>query len=455
MPETHDPYAALRSGGYRCLLAGSVLASMATEMQRVAIGWELYQRTNDPAALGLVGLVQFLPVFLLSLPAGHAADRFSRKGLLVAAQGLMAGASLGLAALSACQGPIPLVYLCVLGAGLGQAFSSPARWALVPQVVPERDIGNAITWNTSGWQVASMAGPALGGMVMALTGRAVDTYVLAAGCALAGAGLLLPVRPRVGRRAAGGLSLRSLLAGIQFVWSTKVILATITLDLFAVLLGGAVALLPVYARDILHVGPGGLGWLQAAPSVGAILMAVALAHRPPLRRAGRALLWSVAGFGAATVVFGLSHNIVLSFVMLALTGALDNVSMVVRGTLVQLLTPDHMRGRVSAVNSIFISSSNELGAFESGLTARLFGPVLSVVGGGIGTILVVIGVMLVWPQVLRLGPLDRPTEETEPEATPAPDLRVGIPGTGRTIPPFAGRPGDRAGRPPSHGDLAP
>jgi MFS family permease len=410
MPDAHDPYAALRRGDYRCLLVGSLLASMATEMQRVALGWELYQRTNDPAALGLVGLVQFLPVILLSLPAGHAADRVSRKGLLAAAQGLMGLAALGLAALSASRGPLPLVYLCVLGAGLGQAFGSPARWSLVPQVVPERDIGNAITWNTSGWQVASMAGPALGGMVMALTGRAVEAYALAAACSLASAGLLLPVRPREGRRAAEGVSLRSLLAGLHFVWTTKLILATITLDLFAVLLGGAVALLPVYARDILHVGPAGLGWLQAAPSIGAILTAVGLAHRPPLRRAGRGLLWSVAGFGAATVVFGVSRNVVLSFVMLALTGALDNVSMVVRGTLVQVLTPDEMRGRVSAVNAIFISSSNELGAFESGVTARLFGPVLSVVGGGVGTILVVVAVMAIWPQVLRLGPLERPTE---------------------------------------------
>jgi hypothetical protein len=257
-------------------------------------------------------------------------------------------------------------------------------------------------------------------MVMALTGRAVDTYLLAAGCALASAGLLVPVRPRPGRRAREGISLRSLLAGLRFVWTTKLILATITLDLFAVLLGGAVALLPVYARDILHVGPGGLGWLQAAPSIGAILMAIGLAHRPPLRRAGRALLWSVAGFGAATAVFGLSHNVVLSFVMLALTGALDNVSMVVRGTLVQVLTPDEMRGRVSAVNSIFISSSNELGAFESGLTARLFGPVVSVVGGSVGTILVVVGVMALWPQVLRLGPLDHPREGSESPGPAAP-----------------------------------
>jgi MFS family permease len=408
MAAAHDPYAALRSGDYRCLWAGNVLASIANQVQRVALGWELYQRTNDAAALGLVGLVQFLPVVLLSLPAGHAADRYSRKALLIGAQGLMALGALGLAALSAWQGPVPLVYVCVLFAGLGQAFSSPARWALLPQVVPDDALGNAITWNTSGWQVASLVGPVLSGLVMRQSGGAVASYALAAAGSLAAAGLLARVRPRPGQRSTRGLSLESFLAGVRFVWGTKLILATITLDLFAVLLGGAVALLPIYARDILQVGPFGLGCLQAAPSIGAFVMAVALAHRPPLRRAGRALLWSVAGFGAATIVFGLSQNVVLSFVMLALTGALDNVSMVVRGTLLQVLTPDEMRGRVSAVNSIFISSSNELGAFESGVTARLFGPVVSVVGGGIGTLLVVAGVMLHWPEVLRLGPLDRP-----------------------------------------------
>jgi MFS family permease len=429
MQEGHDPYAALRSGDYRCLWAGNVLASVANQMLHVALGWELYQRTNDAAALGFVGLVQFLPVVLLSLPAGHAADRYNRKVLLTGAQGLMALASLGLAALSAWQGPVFLVYPCVLLVGLSQACSAPARWALLPQLVPERALSNAITWSTGGWQVASLIGPVLGGLVVELTGRAVDTYVLAAGCSLVAAVVLLPIRPQPGQRSSQGASLQSLLAGIQFVWSTKLILATITLDLFAVLLGGAVALLPLYARDILHVGPAGLGWLQTAPSIGAILMAVALAHRPPLRRAGRALLWSVAGFGVATVVFGLSRNFVLSFVMLALTGALDNVSMVVRGTLVQLLTPDAMRGRVSAVNSIFISSSNELGAFESGITARLFGPVVSVVAGGIGTLLVVAGVMVLWPEVLRLGPLDRPTEgsEAEREEAAAEEVRRAAP----------------------------
>jgi hypothetical protein len=217
----------------------------------------------------------------------------------------------------------------------------------------------------------------------------------------------------------GPPSLDSLLAGLKFVWNTPLILATITLDLFAVLLGGATALLPIYARDILHAGPAWLGWLRAAPSIGALVMALAMAHRPPLRRSGSALLLAVAGFGVATIGFGLSRDPYLSFVLLAVTGALDNVSVVVRGTLVQLLTPDAMRGRVSAVNTIFIVTSNELGAFESGMTAALVGPVWSVVGGGIGTLAVVGWVMAKWPQVLRLGPLNNPAGELYTEAAEA------------------------------------
>lgn len=405
MPEAHDPYAALRYPDYRRLLGGNLLAAIGTEMQSVAVGWELYQRTDSALALGLVGLVQFLPVFLLSLPAGHVADRYSRQALLLSAQGLMACASLGLAVLSFCEGPVPLVYLCLLLVGISQAFNSPARWALLSQVVPERTLANAITWNSSGWQVASVLGPALGGLVIAAAERALGAYLLASLCSLVCVGLIASIRPRAQSRHRQPLSLNSLLAGTAFVWRTKPILATITLDLFAVLFGGATALLPIFARDQLGVGPLGLGWLRAAAPLGAVLMALTLAHRPPLHRAGQALLWAVAGFGLATIVFGLSRNFLLSFSMLALTGALDNVSVVVRGTLVQVLTPDVMRGRVSAVNALFISSSNQLGAFESGVTAALFGPIWSVVGGGIGTVLVVLSVIGIWPEVLRLGAL--------------------------------------------------
>lgn len=406
------------------MLAGNLLASIAGQIQAVAVGWELYQRTDSALSLGLVGLVQFLPVVLLALPAGHVADRYSRKGILVVAQGMMVVNAMALAVLSWVHGPIPLMYLCMALVGVGQAFIMPTRSALVSQVVPPAQLSNAIAWNTSGWQVASMAGPALGGLVIGWSERAAEAYVLAGVCILVGIGLLVTIRPHTPPRQRETLSFASLSAGVRFVFRTKLILATITLDLFAVLLGGATALLPIFARDILEVGPRGLGWLRAAPSIGAFAMALALAHAPLLRRAGLALLVSVAGFGAATIIFGLSTNMALSLGMLAVTGALDNVSMVVRGTLVQLLTPDAMRGRVSAVNTIFIGSSNEFGAFESGLTAHWFGPVWSVVGGGIGTIVVVVATMLAWPEVLRWGALHEVLEEPLPESpsarTPSP-----------------------------------
>jgi len=417
MAAAHDPYSALRSPDYRRLLTGNVLSAFGTSMQSLVIGWELYQRTHSAAAIGLTGLVQFFPVVLLALPAGHAADRFSRKRLFLLAQALMTTASIGLAAVSYFAAPVPLVYVLLLVIGVGRAFSAPARWSILPQLIPPEALANAVTWNSSGWQVASMTGPTLGGFLIAWTGRDAWAYALTAMCCGVCGFLVAGIRLRPVERSAAPMSLRSLLAGVRFVFSTRLILATITLDLFAVLLGGATALLPIYASDILQIGPKGLGWLRAAPSIGALVMALALAHLPPFKRAGRALLFSVAGFGLATIVFGLSADPVLSFIMLALTGALDNVSIVVRGTLVQTLTPDEMRGRVSAVNTIFIVSSNELGEFESGMTAELFdrmglnGPVTSVVVGGIGTVLVVLWVALKWPEVRRLGPLHAPAAQ--------------------------------------------
>jgi MFS family permease len=411
MHDVHDPYAALRHGGYRRLLTGNILARIGFEMQSVAVGWELYQRTGSATALGLVGLVQFLPVILLSLPAGHIVDRYNRKGLLLTAQGLMAAASLELAILSYLQGPVLLIYFCLLLVGISQAFGFPARWALVPMVVPHSTLANAMTWNSSGLQISTMVGPASGGLVIWASGGAPMAYLLAASCSLACVTLLAGIRPQGESRATEAPSLASVLAGVGFVWNTRLILATITLDLFAVLLGGATALLPIFASEqFLDVGPSGLGWLRTAPAIGAFVMALVIAHRPPLRHAGPAMLWSVTGFGLATIGFGVSRNFWLSFAMLALTGAFDNISVVVRSTLVQVLTPDHMRGRVSAVNFIFISSSNQLGAFESGITAEWFGPVLSVVGGGVGTVLVVLAVILKWPEVLRLGSLHRTDE---------------------------------------------
>ena len=407
----HHPYAILRNRDFVLYTLARNFAVVGAQMSTVAIGWELYSRTRDPMALGYVGLVQFVPVLLLALPAGHAADRFGRKGIVQAAQVLLVLCALGLAAVSAAKGPVSLVYLCLLFAGLARGASGPARASMLPQFVPLRDYETAIKWSTSVFQVSSMAGPALGGAVIAAGGGTTPAYLIDAAFGTVAFILtaLAVTRHAPPRTAAGPLTLESLTAGLRFVWSTRIILATITLDLFAVLLGGAVALLPIYAMDVLHVGAQGLGWLEAAPSAGAFCMAVLLTHLPPLRRPGLAMLWAIAGFGAATVVFGLSRSFPLSLAMLFLTGALDNISVVVRSTLVQVLTPSDMLGRVSAVNNVFVSSSNQLGGFESGLVARLLGPAASVVIGGVGTILVAAAVALKWPEVRRCESLNRRT----------------------------------------------
>ncbi|MBI3408157.1 MAG: MFS transporter [Planctomycetes bacterium] len=399
----HDPYGALRYRNYRFLLTGSVLASIGTEIQAVVVGWELYQRTGSAADLGYAGLAQFLPVLVLSMFAGHAADRFSRKWILVSAQLGMTLTSVALSALSLLDGPVELIFLCLVFAGCCRAFAMPARVSMVPLVVPLEQLGNAVTWNSTGWQVANMTGPALGGLALYFFSDFWRAYVLAAACTFASAMLVALIVLRANQPGLQTRSFSSLMAGIQFVWRTKLLFAAITLDLFAVLLGGATALLPIFAKDILEVGPKGLGWLRAAPASGAFLMALLMAHRPPMQRAGLTLLGAVAGFGVATIGFGLSTTFWLSFAMLALTGAFDNISVVVRGTLMQTLTPDSMRGRVAAVTSIFISSSNELGGFESGMTAQWFGPIASVVGGGIGTLIVVAAIVVLSPGLVRLG----------------------------------------------------
>jgi MFS family permease len=425
MSNEHDPYRALRHRDYRLLLAAGILSSIGGEIQAVAVGWELYARTQDPAALGLAGLLQFLPVLLLALPAGYAADHYSRRLLFQLAQVTEAAASVGLAILSFGQGPVSLMFACLVLGGIARAVRSPTRSSLMPQVVPPEDLGNAVTWNSSAWQFANVAGPAMAGLsIHAAAGRSGPTYLMAAACSLVAVFLLMPIQPRASGAAPRlKRSFGSLLVGARFVWHNDMLLAAITLDLFAVLLGGATALLPIYATTILEVGPAGLGWLRAAPAMGAVVVALSLAHRPPMRRPGLALVVAVASFGAATIVFGLSKNFWLSLVMLALTGGLDNISVVVRGTLMQTLTPDEMRGRVAAINSIFISSSNELGEFESGTVAAYFGTVTSVVSGGVGTIAVVLGVMWIWPRLLKLGPMYRVTEPTE-ESAEAPPLDI-------------------------------
>jgi MFS family permease len=418
-PLSHDAYAALRYRDYRCLISGGVLSSIGLGIQTVAVGWEVWNRTQSALMLGLTGLAQFLPILLLALPAGQAADRYSRKLLYQGAQLLGAAASLALMGSSLVQASVWLELLCLLFIGVSRALTAPPRASLLPLVVPLPVLPNAVAWHTTGWQFASITGPALGGLLVARFPPWV-AYAVTAGCSLGCVLLLTPIRPTA-QASIGttGRSLEGLLEGLRFVWRTKIMLAAITLDLFAVLLGGAVALLPIFARDILDVGAAGLGWLRAAPAIGALVMAVTLAHLPPLRRPGLAMLLAVAGFGLATIGFGLSRSFTLSFVLLLLTGALDNISVVVRHTLMQVLAPDEMRGRVAAVNTVFISSSNELGEFESGLTASWWGPVWSVVVGGIGTVVVVLLVVARWPDLLRLPPLHALSPADEKVGKPA------------------------------------
>ena len=405
MSARHDPYAALRFRDFRLLTLGQFVATLGEQMLAVAIGWEIYVRTHAPLALGIVGLVQVLPVFVLSLPAGHAADRFDRKRIVVVTEVVLCVTSVGLALLSAAHGPLPLVYACLLFIGGGVAFNTPASSAMIPEVVPPEAFVNAASWSSSAGDLAMVAGPALGGILIAFQGSAFSVYVLNATASLTSAVLLAAIHGRALARPREVASLRSLLAGLSFLRRTRIILAAITLDLFAVLLGGAVTLLPVFALDILHVGATGLGVMRAAPAIGAVLMAFVQTRLPPYRKAGRVLLWTVAGFGLATIVFGVSRSFVVSVLALTALGACDNVSVVIRHTLLLTRVPDAMRGRIAAVNAIFIGGSNELGGFESGVVAALIGPVLAVVTGGLGTLVVVGAVALIWPELRGLGQL--------------------------------------------------
>ena len=409
--ERHDPYAALRHRDFRLLLTGRFLTSLGNEMLTFAIGWELWLRTHEPFVLGMVGLVQVLPVVLLSLPAGHVADHYNRKHIVVFSELFLALCVLGLGWLSYTQGPLYWIYTLLLGIGIARAFNDPASSTLLPQTVPPQQFSNAATWSTSTWQFASITGPALAGILIGFFDSLSFIYIFDALAAITFCILLLFIKGRPLALAQKSPTWDSLKEGFRFMRDTKVILAAITLDMFAVLFGGAVALLPIYATDILEVGAQGLGIMRSAPSVGALIMAFLLAHLPPMQNAGRTLLLAVAGFGMATIVFGLSTTFFLSVAMLVMIGALDNISVVIRGTLLLTQTPDEMRGRISSVNSIFIGVSNELGSFESGLAASLFGPVVAVVAGGIGTIIVVLIVARVWPEIGQLKRLDAPAHE--------------------------------------------
>lgn len=452
-PAPRDPYTAWRVSGFRRFLMGNVASAAGRQMTSLAVGWEIYRRTHSPTLLGLVGLASAIPLLLFTIPAGQWADRWPRKRIIIFTQIIGFFASVGLASLSAWhsllpQWPvletaryalewiaarldhtalpvvdrgIPVMFALLLLAGVARTFGWAARTALIPLLVSKTVLPNAITWNSSSMQTAFAAGPALCGLLIARVGFPV-VYAVDAFCALVFLILIAPVhirQPSLDENLRAGVAKGDFLSGLRFVFRTKLVISTITLDLFAVLLGGATALLPIFAER-LHVGAVGLGWLRAADALGSIAMSVLIAHLPPMKKAGKSLLFAVAAYGAAIVAFGLSPYYWLSFALLFLSGSFDAVSVVVRYTLVQLATPDGLRGRVSAVSNVFVGSSNEIGAFESGLTAGLFGPVASVVGGGLGTLLVVAGVAWVWPELRRFGALASALKEAaQPESCAA------------------------------------
>jgi MFS family permease len=363
---------------------------IALEMQSVAVGWQVYEITKRPLDLGLVGLAQFLPGILLFLVSGQAVDRFNRRKLLTLCYGGFAFCS-GLLLSIARHGVHSAypIYAVIALVGAVRSLNGPTARAILPQLVSEEHFPNAVAWNASIFQTATILGPSLGGLLYAFSHGPSMVYATAMLVAVASMLSTLRIKPRTTRRPRQEISLATVLAGFRYIWRQKLILGSISLDLFAVLLGGAVALLPVYAREILKTGPWGLGLLRSAPGVGAVAMAILLAHRPVRKRAGTTMLWCVTGFGVFTILFGISHNLALSLTALVLVGATDMVSVVIRGILVQVATPDEMRGRVNAVDMIFIGASNELGQFESGLTAHWFGTVPAVVLGGVGTLLVI------------------------------------------------------------------
>jgi len=363
---------------------------LALEMQSVAVGWQVYEITRRPLDLGYVGLAQFLPGVLLFLVSGHAADRFSRRKLLMACYLGFAACAAALLAIALREpGSVYPIYAVLVMLGVVRSFNGPVSRALLPQIVRMEHFQNAVAWNSGIFQAATIMGPAVGGLIYAFFRGPSEVYAASMAAGLLAALSTLKIHPLETIRRPSEISLQSVFAGLRYVWRRKLILGSISLDMFAVLLGGAVALLPVYASEILKTGPWGLGLLRSAPAIGAGTMAILLALRPLRRRVGVIMLWCVAGFGVFTILFGLSRSLLLSMVALVLTGATDMVSVVIRGTLIQIATPDEMRGRVNAVDMLFIGVSNELGQFESGLTAHWFGTVPAVVLGGTGTLAVI------------------------------------------------------------------
>jgi MFS family permease len=405
--------AAFQFSGFRLYQIARFCMVFCTEMQSVAVGWQVYEITHRPLDLGLTGLVQFLPGVVLFLLAGHVTDRFNRKHLLTicyagfaVSSTLLLLATLKAGSLHLGDSVTPIfAILCLVGAV--RTFSMPASRALLPQLVPEEHFQGAVAWNSSIFQFATILGPAMGGLLYAFFRGPSAVYATAVAASVIAMLTTTRIQLQSPPRPRERFSVKTVFAGFHYIWNHKLVLGSISLDLFAVLLGGAVALLPVYAKEILVTGPWGLGLLRAAPGAGAAVMAVLIAYKPIRRRAGATMLWCVAGFGVFTMVFGFSRGIVLSMISLFFVGAADMVSVVVRGVLIQVETPDEMRGRVNAVDMIFIGASNELGEFESGLAAQWFGAVPAVVLGGLGAVIVTVMWAWMFPELRRADSLLR------------------------------------------------
>jgi MFS family permease len=418
-PQKHDPYAALRIREFRILIFTRLAITIAAQMEVVIVRYQIYGLTHDPLPLGIAGLVEAIPTFVVALFAGHVADQMNRRTLIILSRATLMMSAFGLLILSfsmpslyAAYGVMP-IYALIVVSGAAAGFLSPASFAYNAEILPKELYANGAAWNSSTWQAGAILGPTVGGLVAGFFGISfaygVDVLLVLISTVVM---FVIPNRPRT--RSTEKVSLReSLAAGWKFVFRSQPILGSISLDLFAVLFGGAVALLPVFASDIYHVGPEGLGVLQAAPAIGAVAVSLIMAHRPLRGRVGKQILWSVAAFGITIVLFAITTNFYLGLLLLVLYGATDSVSVVIRSTVIQLLTPDHMRGRVAAVNSIFIGTSNEIGAFESGVAAKLLGTVTSVIFGGAMTIATVGIVGLISPRLRALSDRDLHTH-TEP-----------------------------------------
>ena len=402
-----SPHVAFRYVNFRFYLVARFLTTLSSEMQSVAVGWQIYELTHRALDLGFVGLAQFLPGICLFLVTGTVADHVHRERIVRTCSIGFALCSVLLLVftLGHIATPYPLYSVLLLN-GTVRAFNAPASQAFLPLVLPREAFQNAVAWNSSVFQTATIAGPMVGGMLYGLMGSPATVYLCAAlgysSAFLLFGSVKVIQQPRASVNRVSGV----LLEGLRYIWQTKLLLGATSLDLFAVLLGGAVALLPVYAHEILNVSAAGLGLLRGAPGIGAVLTSLALARWPLSRNAGLAMLWCVGSFGAFTIAFGLSHSMALSLVMLFLIGASDTISVIVRSTMIQLGTPDEMRGRVSAVNMVFIGASNEVGQFESGVTAHWLGAVPAVILGGAGTIVVVIAWALLFPGLRRLDRLN-------------------------------------------------